>query len=262
MFEDWSEDLPTYDDESVGQTPVTPTGGGLDQRLLDTLAAHEGRGGIYPRVPRLAELLGVSDRTVQRHLADLEAAGLVERVPVFERDNDPEWQRRGHSTSHARRQTSNTYRLLVSPGPGDTEQANVPAQTPVTPESVSPLEEKEQPASEEREVSSSRVSSPLTVVEVGQQHPADLLDHDPTAGQVLAALAPLGSVEVVAPVAWQGRRPVYRAHKGARPLPLARDLEDFHAAVDALDQDTVPESYARKVNGHSRALRVASSRVT
>ena len=73
---------------------------------------------------------------------------------------------------------------------------------------------------------------------------------------MLATLrAGLGEVEVIWPATprWSGRRPSYRpAAKGARPLPLAGDLEDFHAAIDALDADTVPESYAAKVNGRRR----------
>lgn len=53
---------------------------------------------------------------------------------------------------------------------------------------------------------------------------------------------------------WSNRRPSYRpAGKDARRLPLTGDLEDFHAAVDALQAETVPESYYLKAtNGRRR----------
>jgi hypothetical protein len=55
---------------------------------------------------------------------------------------------------------------------------------------------------------------------------------------------------------WSNRRPSYLpADKGARRLPLTRDLEDFHAAVDALKEDTVPESYYLKVTNGRRPAR-------
>ena len=121
MFEDWSVDVDQADDEPAAQTPVSRGAKLLpvDWRLLDVLAAHRGHAGIYPGVPRLVDALKVSDSTVHRSLRRLVAAGLVERIPVFERDDDPEWQRRGHRPSHPRRQTSNSYRLAsVTPGPG------------------------------------------------------------------------------------------------------------------------------------------------
>jgi DNA-binding transcriptional ArsR family regulator len=121
MFEDWSVDLDQADDESPAQTPVSRDAKLLpvDWRLFDVLAAHRGRAGIYPAVPRLVDALKVSDSTVHRSLRRLAAAGLVERIPVFERDDDPEWQRRGHRTRHAKRQTSNSYRRApVSRGLG------------------------------------------------------------------------------------------------------------------------------------------------
>jgi hypothetical protein len=45
----------------------------------------------------------------------LEAAGLVERVAVFERPDDPEWTQRGRRQSHLNRQTNNSYRLTAPP---------------------------------------------------------------------------------------------------------------------------------------------------
>jgi hypothetical protein len=148
MFEDWSTDVDQVDDgEPAAQTPVTQSKlDALDRRLLDMLAAHEGRSGIHPGVPRLAELLSVTVRTVQRRLARLESTSYLRRIAVHETPDDAEWQRRGHRSSHPGRQTSNTYQLsTLSPGPGDTEQAGTAGQTPMTRETVSPLEGKEQP---------------------------------------------------------------------------------------------------------------------
>jgi DNA-binding transcriptional MocR family regulator len=118
MFEDWSVDVDQADDERAGK----PLGHGadllpLDHQILGLLAAHDGPAGICPSLARVADKLGVSRRHVRRRLAELEAAGLVERVAVFERDDDPEWQRRGRRPSHPRRQTSNSYRLSGSSEP-------------------------------------------------------------------------------------------------------------------------------------------------
>ena len=66
----------------------------LDQRLLGTLAAHQGPAGICPRIPRLARLLGVHVSTVQRSLRRLETAGCIESISVYEREDDPEWKQR------------------------------------------------------------------------------------------------------------------------------------------------------------------------
>jgi malonyl CoA-acyl carrier protein transacylase len=41
------------------------------------------RSGRRFTVPAMAKLLGVSDRTIQKHLADLEAKGWIKRVPCF-----------------------------------------------------------------------------------------------------------------------------------------------------------------------------------
>lgn len=52
---------------------------------------------------------------------------------------------------------------------------------------------------------------------------------------------------------WSNRQPSYRpAGKDARRLPLTGDLEDFHAAVDALEADTVAEGYYLKVTANGR----------
>jgi hypothetical protein len=242
VWEDWSVDVDQVpDDETAAQTPVTQGKlDDLDGRLLDMLAAHHGRSGIHPGVPRLAQLLGVSVRTVQRRLAGLETAGYVRRVAVHEAPDDAEWQRRGHRSSHPGRQTSNTYQLsTLSPGPGDTRQAGTAGQTPVTRETVSPLEEKDQvqPVREGGLGEAPRARDPL---DVGQQRPLERLDYDPTRGEVLAALeAGLGPVEVLGewPNDEPPDHPTYQTARGRR-LELAGPLADFQAAVDQLDRDT------------------------
>jgi hypothetical protein len=86
----------------------------------------------------------------------------------------------------------------------------------------------------------------------GAAAPLELLDRWPTEDQVLDTIrAGLGQVDVIWPAnpRWSNRRPTYRpAGRGARPLPLTGDLEDVHAAIDAPEADTVPESYAAKGN--------------
>lgn len=130
-------------DETPAQTPVSrELGGDLDRRLLALLRAHQGARGICPTVARQAELLGVSESSVQRARRRLQAAGLVERIDVFERDDDPEWQRRrraGEAGITPRRQTRNAYRVTpgvlapVTPAPGVTGFPQAAAQTPVSP---------------------------------------------------------------------------------------------------------------------------------
>jgi hypothetical protein len=96
-------------------TPAPPVLTDLDRRLLDVLAAHQGPGGIYPTVGRLAGVVGCSRRHARRRLAELESAGLVERVAVHERPDDAEWTRRGRPSQGPGRQTSNSYRLTGRP---------------------------------------------------------------------------------------------------------------------------------------------------
>jgi hypothetical protein len=102
----------------------------IDRRLLDLLAAHQGPAGICPTMTRLAGLVGVTRRYVRERLATLEAAGLVERVAVFERDDDLEWKRRraaGFAGERPRRQTSNAYRLTGAATPVPTPLGTGPA---------------------------------------------------------------------------------------------------------------------------------------
>lgn len=92
----------------------------LDHRLLAQLASYGPRG-IWPGVPELAAKLDHSVRTVQRHLRRLETAGMVRRLDVFERPDDPNWTARGRRVQHCGRQTSSTYTLTYGvTGPGDT----------------------------------------------------------------------------------------------------------------------------------------------
>jgi hypothetical protein len=126
LFEDWSFDADQADDDD-GQ-PREIDFGDLHRRLLDILAAHDGSAGICPSVPRLAGLVGRTPRHVRRVLAELESAGLIVRVPVFEHDDDLEWKRRGRRSSHPRRQTSNTYRM--SGDPPDMELSTTAGQPP------------------------------------------------------------------------------------------------------------------------------------
>ena len=252
MFEDWSVDLDQADDESPAQTPVSRDAKLLpvDWRLFDVLAAHRGRAGIYPAVPRLVDALKVSDSTVHRSLRRLAAAGLVERIPVFERDDDPEWQRRGHRTRHAKRQTSNSYRLAsVTPGPGVTGSRETPAQTPVSPKSVTPHEGKEvvQPVSKGGLVEAPRAREPVAFsIEPPE---AAMLDHPPDVGELLDVIGrSFGEVLILEGPA------TYRTARG-RLLDLEDGpLEDFHRAVDQLDRDTCSHHGSPCQAGH-RCLR-------
>jgi len=284
--------------KTPAQTPVSRPTDELDRRLLATLAAHEGPAGICPRIPRLAALLGVSESTLHRALRRLVAAGQLERIAVFERDDDPEWQRRGHQGSRPRRQTTNSYRLLVTPGsatlnprlrltpaPGVTASEETAAQTPVSPDFVTPLEGKEPADGGYKGVDEGEHElAPIdiaVVLDVGGQHEpswADLhLDRDQILGQLRGQL---GEVQVLGTVSnddperdaklsalhangtpqatprWSNRRPSYKpAGKDTRRLPLAGDLEDFHAAIDALDDDTVHWNYFRNLPDHRRPAR-------
>jgi DNA-binding Lrp family transcriptional regulator len=101
--------------KSSAQTPVTrSTLLPVDWRLLERLASY-GPNGIWPGIPKLAADLGVSDRTVQRSLRRLKAAGRIEIIPTFEDPYDGNWTRRERRIRHLGAQATNTYRL--SPGP-------------------------------------------------------------------------------------------------------------------------------------------------
>jgi hypothetical protein len=109
----------------------------IDHRILGAMAALQGPEGICPSMRRLAEMVGVSPRHTRRRLVVLEGHGRVERVPVFELDDDPEWQRRRRRSNHPGRQTSNSYRLTspCPPPPGhelSTGSERLPSSTPRT----------------------------------------------------------------------------------------------------------------------------------
>jgi hypothetical protein len=205
----------------------------LDRRLRETLAAHQGPAGICPTVPRLAHLLGVSVSTVQRSLRRLVAADLVERLAVRELPDDPEWQRRGHRISHKGRQTSNSYRLLVTPGPGVTTSEGTAGQTPVSPDFVTPLEGKEQ-ADGGYQGSTDKGERAPEPIEIPVEPPeAALLGHDPGVTEVLGVFGEaFGEVLVLEGPA------TYRTARG-RLIDLATcSAEDLDLAVEQLRRHT------------------------
>jgi hypothetical protein len=205
------------------------------------LAAHNGPAGICPGVPRLAEVLGVSVRYVRERLAELEGAGLVERIYVFETNDDPQWRRRGRRISHARRQTSSTYRLAQFRGPPGTPTNLVEKATPqATPPELgvadspvsSALEGKEQAVSGYHPVDEGEVAS--DPIEIAVEPPESaLLDHDPSAAEVLATLtAAFGHVQVLSGPA------TYRTARG-RVIDLETcKAADVHQALDQLRRHT------------------------
>jgi MarR family len=245
--------------ESPAQTPVTRTELlPVDWRLLERLGSY-GPHGIWPAVPELARKLGVSDRTVQRSLARLEAAGRVERVAVFERDEDPEWLKRGRPISHARRQTSNTYRLAVGArlaatphaaceqdgtprvtGPGDATFDRLSrvsaAHTPVTqPETDSSrVTPGTRVSSSSGACRSCRYRGPPEPIEIPIEPPRSaLLDHHPGVSEVLGAIRRrFGEVLVLS-----GPASYRTAHR--RMIDLATEsVSDLREAVDQLSRDT------------------------
>lgn len=236
-----------------GQPPGTPQPAfdllAVDHRLLATLAAHNGPAGICPRIPRLAGLLGVSARYVRQRLAELERAGLVERIPVFERDDDPQWRRRreaGMAGEQPRRQTSNSYRLRHPPGTHTNPVGNaIPAGHPpgtrplLTAESVPPLIGKAQAVSGHQGSTDEDELSlvPPGPVEIDVDPPEALqLAHQPSLAELLATLdAGFGHVQVLDGAT---RPATYRTARG-RVIDLATaPAADVHRAVDQLDRHT------------------------
>jgi hypothetical protein len=264
----------------------------LYQLLRSTSHDHNGQLVSWWPQAKLACKLGCSVRTLQNVLGDLREPGidprhprraaglrlgLVRVVPTTYRDKATGRHRLG----------GNAY--VIVPGQHATLDEPVsPAQVNTQEDGVACLNKKApagggyQGVDEGEQESAPR--EPITLaaaLDVGSQHEpswADLrLDGD---GIVDRLRGQLGEVEVLgvvgnddperdaklgalhaggAPPAkpeWSNRRPSYRpAGKDARRLPLTRDLEDFHAAVDALEADTVAEGYYLKVtaNGRRRA---------
>jgi hypothetical protein len=223
----------------AGHPPVTTQLDQLDYRIVEVLAAHEGASGAWPGVRRIAARVQRSDRTVQRRLAKLVAAGLVERVAVFERLDDPEWQRRraaGVTGSQPRGQTTNTYR--VTP-PGDTSYPQRPAHPPVTrlrrvtPERV---REAGEVGTGDRD-SGEAALIPPGPVEIAVEPPAELqLGRDPGLGELLATLdGAFGHVQVLEGAS---RPATYRTARGRLVDLVAASAEDLHRVVDQLDRHT------------------------
>src|SRR5207247_1939566 len=140
------------------------------------------------------------------------------------------------------RQTSNTYQMsTLTPGPGVTEQANVPAQTPVSPESVTPHEGKEvvQPVSEGGLVKAPRAreAEPPSVpsaLDVGRQHEPTWADERLDPDQVMERLrGAFGQAELLELRPNDPDPAAYSTARGRR-LPLEGSHADFRAAVDQL----------------------------
>jgi hypothetical protein len=282
MFEHWSVDLDQVpDDEPAGhvnrQWPELPSE--RHRQLLMVLDGQASdRGGrrvVFGRQDRLAARLGIGPRRLRELVADLRTP---ERDPRHPRTPpaglrlgllrvEPS-RRKDPTTARRTRYGVNVYVLLFELGAAARMTVQrAPAKRPVSAGHVkghpdpSALHNKETLSLEEKgEYLGVTGVSSADVLDVGNQRPLERLDYDPTEAQVLDTLrAQLGEVEVIWPATprWSTRRPSYRpAGKGARPLSLTGDLEDFHAAIDALDADTVPESYAAKVNGRRRGNRV------
>jgi DNA-binding Lrp family transcriptional regulator len=162
----------------AAQTPVNSALLPIDHRLLQQLASYGPRA-IYPSVPELARKVGCSPRWVQKRLDHLEAHGHLERVAVYERPGEPDWDARGRRVEHKGRQTSNTYRLrpqFTPPGELQTgaetpvNSGEAAAQPPVNPEAVS-----------------TRTSSPLEQPEANVQPVAQGTTDDVAAALDLAA---------------------------------------------------------------------------
>jgi hypothetical protein len=224
-----------------GRRPAQPPGhGDLDWRILAVLGGYaEGR--AWPTMRTIAGRVHASPRHVRRRLAALEEAGQVERVPVFERTDDAEWQRRGGRPSYPGRQTSNTYWLRRCPGPPDIGSSNAAAQPPGHAESMSALESEGTSRGGYQGVDEGELALiPPGPVEIAVEPPAALqLDRDPGLGEVLDVLGEaFGRVQVLAGPA------TYRTARG-RVIDLATaSAADLHRAVDQLDRHT-----CRRTNG-------------
>jgi DNA-binding transcriptional ArsR family regulator len=227
-----------------------PGHGALDRRILAVLGGF-GQGRAWPTMRTIAHRVGVSPRHVRRRLAVLEAAGLVERVPVFERTDDAEWQRRGGRPNYPGRQTSNTYRLPC-PGAPDMASSNHAGQPPGHADSMSALESEGgadggyQGTTDEDELA----LTPPELIEVAVEPPASvLLDHRPDVGEVLDVLGrAFGEVLVLEGPA------TYLTARG-RLIDLATcSADDLDLAVEQLQRHTCSHHSGPCQAGH-RCLR-------
>jgi hypothetical protein len=193
---------------------------------------QEGR--AWPTMRTIAGRVGASPRHVRRRLAALEAVGQVERVAVFERTDDAEWQRRGGRPNYPGRQTSNTYRLPC-PGAPDMDSSNAAGQPPGHAESMSAHKSEGGAGGGYQGVDEDEFALiPPEPVELDLDVPTALqLDHPPDIPEVLGALERgFGPVQVLAGPA------TYRTARG-RLIDLATcSAEDLHRGVDQLQRDT------------------------
>lgn len=256
----------------------------FDLGLYRLLVRHYSRAGSIPHQETLAEEMGVSVPTVKRSIRRLRDAGWLVTSRRPQRNtrrggrllggnryhpkvslNDlpeevfPQVATRGHSIPAARNEGSRPKAAKPQVATRDHDGSR----------SLVGVEERQHQPSSQRGItgSESPASTPTVseskpvpegvslpaALEVGRQRELMRLDYDPTAEEVLATLrAGLGEVEVVQPPSPTRPSPSYRPQRGRRDLPLAGDLDDFHAAVDRLEADTVPESYARAVQASKR----------
>lgn len=96
---------------SVGGGPgATAALSDVDQAILRVLERD-------PDAPesKMAAAAGVTVRWVRVRLARMEQLGILERIPVFERNDDPNWKARNRRPEFYGQQTSNHYRLRGDP---------------------------------------------------------------------------------------------------------------------------------------------------
>jgi hypothetical protein len=259
-------------------------------QLLRSTSRHDRNGDLVSWWPqaKLAAKLGCSVRTLQNVLADLrepgidprhprQAAGLrlglVRVVPTTYRDKASGRHRLGGNAYVIVAGQHATLQKPVSPAHVNTQESGVACLN-----EKAPADGGHQGVDEDEHARAAASIELAAVLDVGHQHEPSWADQRLDADQMLDRLrGQLGDVKALGMVAnddperdarlralhtdgtppakprWSNRRPSYRpAGKDTRRLPLTRDLDDFHAAVDALNDDTVPESYYLKVTANRR----------
>jgi hypothetical protein len=110
----------------------------LDRAIGQILLGY-GPNGHYPSMADIAEKLAkagrsVTSRWVRARIRHMEGLGYVERRPVWEVPDDPAWTKREQRMRQLGRQTSNEYRVRVTPRPpsssGDPPEVTSGQQTP------------------------------------------------------------------------------------------------------------------------------------